>query len=101
LGVKATKDKQSKVTKLTKDEVLMVNIGSTSTGGKVIAVRADLAKIKLMQPVCTMEGEKIALSRRVEKHWRLIGWGKIMRGKTIQIEEKFLNQAKNIIGKKK
>lgn len=27
----------------------------------------DLAKILLTQPVCTQEGEKIALSRRVDK----------------------------------
>ena len=33
-------------------------------------MRADLAKIALTQPVCTEVGEKIALSRRVEKHWR-------------------------------
>jgi len=26
------------------------------------------------------EGEKVALSRRVEKHWRLIGWGQIQTG---------------------
>ena len=58
------------VQKLTKSEVLMVNIGSLSTGGRVSAVRADLAKIALTQPVCTEVGEKIALSRRVEKHWR-------------------------------
>jgi len=48
----------------------MVNIGSLSTGGRVLAVKADLAKIVLTQPVCTETGEKIALSRRVEKHWR-------------------------------
>lgn len=58
------------VQKLQKGEVLMVNIGSTSTGGRVLAVKQDLAKIVLIQPVCTQEGEKIALSRRVEKHWR-------------------------------
>ena len=58
------------VQKLSKNEVLMVNIGSLSTGGKVSAVKADLAKIALTQPVCTEVGEKIALSRRVEKHWR-------------------------------
>ena len=58
------------VQKLTKNEVLLVNIGSLSTGGRVSAVRADLAKIVLTQPVCTEVGEKIALSRRVEKHWR-------------------------------
>jgi len=86
LGVKAARDKQSRVTKLAKLEVLMVNIGSTSTGGKVTAVKADLAKIKLIQPVCTQAGEKIALSRRVEKHWRLIGWGRILRGITIDVD---------------
>ena len=52
--------------KLGKNEVLMVNIGSLSTGGRVIAVKADLAKIGLTQPVCTEVGEKIALSRRLD-----------------------------------
>ena len=33
-------------------------------GGRVIAVKADLAKIGLTTPVCTEVGEKIALSRR-------------------------------------
>jgi len=88
LGVKTEGEKQSRVQKLTKGEVLMVNIGSTSTGGRVLAVKQDLAKIVLIQPVCTQEGEKIALSRRVEKHWRLIGWGQIMRGSTIAVAAK-------------
>uniref|UniRef100_A0A2K5I735 protein-synthesizing GTPase n=1 Tax=Colobus angolensis palliatus TaxID=336983 RepID=A0A2K5I735_COLAP len=72
------------VQKLSKNEVLMVNIGSLSTGGRVSAVKADLGKIVLTNPVCTEVGEKIALSRRVEKHWRLIGWGQIRRGVTIK-----------------
>lgn len=88
LGVKTEGEKQSKVSKLTKGEVLMVNIGSTSTGGKVLAVNRDLAKIVLIQPVCTKEQEKIALSRRVEKHWRLIGWGRIMRGSSVDQTKK-------------
>jgi len=58
------------VQKLSKGDVLLVNIGSLSTGGRVNAVKADLAKITLTNPVCTEIGEKIALSRRVEKHWR-------------------------------
>uniref|UniRef100_A0A8C9WF31 protein-synthesizing GTPase n=1 Tax=Scleropages formosus TaxID=113540 RepID=A0A8C9WF31_SCLFO len=74
---------RTRVQKLSKNEVLMVNIGSLSTGGRVSAVKADLAKIVLTNPVCTEVGEKIALSRRVEKHWRLIGWGQIRRGVTI------------------
>ncbi|XP_022198276.1 eukaryotic translation initiation factor 2 subunit 3, X-linked [Nilaparvata lugens] len=85
LGVRMEGDKKgAKVQKLTRNEVLLVNIGSLSTGGRVIAQRADLAKISLTNPVCTEIGEKIALSRRVEKHWRLIGWGQIRGGETIE-----------------
>jgi len=88
LGVKTSDGgKQAKVQKLSRAEILMVNIGSTATGGKVQAVKGDLAKIALTQPVCTKEGEKIALSRRVDKHWRLIGWGQIRKGTKIEIVE--------------
>ena len=73
LGVKSDDKKQTKVTKLAKGEVLMVNIGSTSTGGRVLDIKADLAKISLLTPACTDLGEKVALSRRIDKHWRLIG----------------------------
>mmetsp|Transcript_8594 Transcript_8594/g.12695 ORF Transcript_8594/g.12695 Transcript_8594/m.12695 type:complete len:498 (-) Transcript_8594:58-1551(-) len=86
LGVKtADGGKQAKVQKLTKGEILMVNIGSTATGGRVTAVKSELAKIVLTNPVCTQEGEKIALSRRVDKHWRLIGWGQIRKGSKIEV----------------
>jgi len=81
LGVRSKEgEKQSKVTKLSKGEVLMLNIGSMCTGARVLAVKHDLAKLQLTSPVCTKEGEKVALSRRVEKHWRLIGWGQIQKG---------------------
>eukprot|EP01042_Synura_sphagnicola_P003041 gene3041-3729_t len=100
LGVKTQEGtKQAKVQKLSKGEVLMVNIGSTATGGKVLKViegasGEPIARIMLTQPVCTQEGEKIALSRRVDKHWRLIGWGeirkgtKVVMGETIRISER-------------
>jgi len=95
LGVKTLEGtKQAKVTKLGKGEMLMVNIGSVSTGGKVTKVfesanNEPMAKIVLTQPVCTQEQEKIALSRRVDKHWRLIGWGEIKAGKEIAMNESF------------
>jgi len=58
--------------------VQMVNIGSTATGAKVVAVKADAARLSLTSPACTEIGEKVALSRRIEKHWRLIGWANIV-----------------------
>uniref|UniRef100_A0A7E4UPP2 protein-synthesizing GTPase n=3 Tax=Panagrellus redivivus TaxID=6233 RepID=A0A7E4UPP2_PANRE len=84
LGVRTEGGKRAaRVQKLSKGEVLMVNIGSLSTGGRVIAVKGDAVKIALTDPICTEVNEKIALSRRIEKHWRLIGWGTIRRGVTI------------------
>lgn len=88
LGVRTEDGKKgAKVSKLTKNEVVMINIGSLSTGGRVIAVKADLAKIGVVSPVCTSVGEKIALSRKIDNHWRLIGWGQIRKGKTIKPTE--------------
>ena len=69
LGVRTQgEEKQGKVAKLTKAEVLMLNIGSMCTGARVVAVKNDLAKLQLTSPVCTSAGEKVALSRRVDKH---------------------------------
>ncbi|KAF9254802.1 translation initiation factor eIF2 gamma subunit [Marasmius fiardii PR-910] len=65
LGVKNEDRKQAKS--------CFVNISSTSTGGRILSVKADLAKIQLTSPACAEIGEKVALSRRIEKHWYLIG----------------------------
>lgn len=89
LGVRTAEgEKKGKVAKLTKAEVLMLNIGSCCTGARVVAVKGDLAKLALTSPVCTKEGEKVALSRRVEKHWRLIGWGSICAGAKLDLPER-------------
>ncbi|CAG7851249.1 Eukaryotic translation initiation factor 2 subunit gamma Short=eIF-2-gamma [Serendipita indica DSM 11827] len=93
LGVKTEDKKQTKVQKLAKGEILLVNIGSTSCGGRVISVKTSdtkdgpktLAKIQLTQPACTDIGEKVALSRRIDKHWRLVGWGTVTRGTVLNV----------------
>ena len=93
LGVKVRDgSKQVKVQKLTKGEILMVNVGSTSSGGKVTKILEDshgspMIRIALSKPVCTENGEKVALSRRVDTHWRLIGWGEIKAGKIVKMEQ--------------
>mmetsp|Transcript_9884 Transcript_9884/g.30209 ORF Transcript_9884/g.30209 Transcript_9884/m.30209 type:complete len:483 (+) Transcript_9884:124-1572(+) len=81
LGVKTEGDGRSaKVQKLEKGEVLNLNIGSRSTGGRVVKAKKGFARLELYTPVCTRVGEKIAMSRRIERHWRLIGWGDITAG---------------------
>ncbi|XP_065331488.1 eukaryotic translation initiation factor 2 subunit 3-like isoform X2 [Cloeon dipterum] len=85
LGVQIDGDKKAaRVQRLEKKEALLLNIGSMSTGGIVLQAKSDVAVVRLQLPVCTEYGEKVALSRRIDKHWRLIGWGQIRRGKIIE-----------------
>ncbi len=120
LGSKAHEgDKSAKVSRLKAGEMIMANIGSTSTSAKVrvgcvaVCVCDDLqaaltvyvcvcacavvaqvasvvgqeATLELTQPVCTevsgTDMAKIALSRRIDNHWRLIGWGTIVDGEKV------------------
>lgn len=46
------------------------------------------AKISLFRPVCTEINEKVALSRKIAKHWRLIGWGNIKSGHVVYSDKK-------------
>jgi translation initiation factor 2 subunit 3 len=79
----------TKVTKLAKNEVLMVNIGSLTTGARVLNAKNKTASMVLTMPVCTSINEKIALSRKIETKWRLIGWGTIDNGVTIDPSYEF------------
>jgi len=84
LGYKAEgAEKHSRIQRLTVDETLKFNVGSTETPGKVISVKDDIMKVQLNNPICTKTGEKVAFSRRIEKKFRLIGWGEIKGGKTL------------------
>jgi translation initiation factor 2 subunit 3 len=51
----------------------MINIGSTSLGGKILSVSSDKVRIQFLSPVCANEGEKIAMSRKIDRnfpsHW--------------------------------
>jgi translation initiation factor 2 subunit 3 len=86
LGVKNTKqsaevkgERKNKVSSLKPDEMLMINVGSQSLAGKVINVKKDSVRIEFTKPVCANIGDKIAMSRRVENNFRLIGWGQIKK----------------------
>lgn len=61
------------------DELLMINVGSQSLAGKVNSVKKESVRIEFQKPVCANIGDKIALSRRVDNNFRLIGWGEIKK----------------------
>lgn len=84
LGVKVSRGhKPAKVEKIMINELIMVNVGSLCTGARVISVKMNSARLLLTNPVCVNSGRKLALSRRIDRHWRLIGWGNIEGGKTL------------------
>ncbi|MEM2941266.1 MAG: translation initiation factor IF-2 subunit gamma [Thermoproteota archaeon] len=56
-------------------EVLSVNMGSALTQATVKDVRGNRVRLDLKVPVCAEKGQRIAVSRLVERRWRLIGYG--------------------------
>jgi len=83
IGVKEEDDGKEpiKVKPLEKDEVLNVNVGSTSTPAKVTAVKGKTqAKITLLKPCCAELEEMVSLSRAINGSHRLIGYGIIKHG---------------------
>jgi translation initiation factor 2 subunit 3 len=56
-------------------EPLMITVGTRTTVGIPITVRENIVDINLTIPVCAPVGQRIALSRRVDGKWHLIGYG--------------------------
>jgi len=79
-------EKPVRVKKLIQDEILMVNIGSLSTHGKVIAVKRDVAKIFFKKPCCVEMGEQISLSRSIGGGNRLIGCAQVLHGDPLPLD---------------
>ena len=65
-------------------EHLQLNIGSTITGGIIKSVEKSNAFFELIKPTCCDLNERIAISRKINNHWRLIGHGIILEGDEIE-----------------
>jgi translation initiation factor 2 subunit 3 len=76
-------DKNFSISPLILNEILMVNIGNSSTGGRVLKKKKNLVYLLLTIPICCQKLSKVTISRRIDKHWRLIGWGEILKGKKL------------------
>ena len=68
-----TKD-MVRVEAIKKGETLLLDVGTAVTVGAVTHVSGDTVELRLTRPVCTEEGARVALSRRIGR-WRLIGYG--------------------------
>jgi len=59
------------------NEPLMLTIGTATTVGIVSEFHGEKITVKLKLPVCANEGQRIAISRRIDGRWHLIGYGEI------------------------
>jgi translation initiation factor 2 subunit 3 len=66
-----------KVTPIQTGESLRLNIGTAPVLAKVNKVKAGKIDVQLKRPVCLFENSNVAISRKIEERWRLIGAGVI------------------------
>jgi len=66
---------ETKVLPVQMGELLRLNIGTAPVLSKVIKVKDDIIEIEFRRPVCLFKNENVAISRRIEDRWRLIGAG--------------------------
>jgi translation initiation factor 2 subunit 3 len=68
---------EKNVDPLKTNEPLMLTVGTATTVGIISELRPDWIRVKLKLPVCADQGQRIAVSRRIEGKWHLIGYGEI------------------------
>jgi translation initiation factor 2 subunit 3 len=59
------------------NEPLMLVVGTAATVGVITRLHGDEIELSLKRPVVAEEGQRIAIGRRVENKWRLIGYAEI------------------------
>jgi len=67
-----------KVENIKPSEMLMLSIGTSTTGGIVSSIKSDEITISLKKPVIGFKKDNVGIARSVQGHWRLIGYGQII-----------------------
>jgi len=66
---------ETKVLPIQTGESLRLNIGTAPILSKVTQVKSENIQVEFRRPVCLFEGGSVAISRRIDDRWRLIGAG--------------------------
>lgn len=64
-----------KVMPIQAGESLRLNIGTAPILAKVSKVKAERIEVQFKRPACLFESSNVAISRKIEDRWRLIGAG--------------------------
>jgi translation initiation factor 2 subunit 3 len=70
-------ESKAEVENLKMNEPLMLVVGTAPTVGVITRLHGDEIEMTLKRPVAAEEGQRIAIGRRVENKWRLIGYAEI------------------------
>jgi translation initiation factor 2 subunit 3 len=67
-----------RVDPITKKELLMLSINTSITGGTVGEMNKDEMVVDLKVPTILFKGDNVGIARKIQGHWRLIGFGEIV-----------------------
>ena len=70
-------ESQKEVENLKLNEPMMLVVGTAPTVGVITRLHGDAIELTLKRPVVAEKGQRIAIGRRVENKWRLIGYAEI------------------------
>jgi translation initiation factor 2 subunit 3 len=70
-------ESQKQVENLKLNEPMMLVVGTASTVGVITRLHGEEIELALKRPVVAEKGQRIAIGRRVENKWRLIGYAEV------------------------
>jgi translation initiation factor 2 subunit 3 len=70
-------ESKKQVDNLRLNEPMMLVVGTAPTVGVITRLHGDEIELGLKRPVAAEKGQRIAIGRRVENKWRLIGYAEI------------------------
>lgn len=69
----------AKVEPIKTNEMLMLSVNTTITVGFVKKINKDEIEMDLNIPIIALEKEDVGIARNIDNHWRLIGFGEIIK----------------------
>lgn len=81
VGTKGESRSARRVAKLTRQDLLQINVGTFTCTTIVLDFSPTRVQLQLTEPGCANIGDHVAISRKLDNHFRLIGWGVVCSGK--------------------
>eukprot|EP00796_Vickermania_ingenoplastis_P012032 gene12032-8285_t len=82
VGAKSENKGSKRVARLNVGESLQINIGTFTASATVLSLHTnpDRVRLDLVYPGCCSLEDQVAISRKIDFNFRLIGWGRVRQG---------------------